>query len=213
MFLKGEFMRVILYAASSILSSLWGENLRDMPCKVSVVNDEESLNTSLLKYKKEKTILCMEDKCAKSELIVALKANFKQLSIFVLARHPDYFSGKDILSLGVNGYGNARMLPIHFKDALKCIDRGDIWVYPEFVQTMIKNINIVTPQVNYKDKLSVLSPREKEIAKFICEGYSNKEIAALANIKLRTVKAHTASIYEKLKLKDRVALVLWLKGE
>ncbi len=59
---------------------------------------------------------------------------------------------------------------------------------------------------------ATLPAREKEIASLIYEGYSNKEIATHTSITLRTVKAHTASIYEKLNVKDRVALVLWLKS-
>ncbi len=212
-------MKIILCSVSEIINNLWMDNLQDMSYEVKSIKYEDSLMNYLSKHKKDKIIVCLEDLYAGEsfsdlkELIISLKSNFKNVSVFVFSRYPNYSNGKAMLSLGINGYGNSRMLPIHFKDAIECIKKGDVWVYPEFVQTMIKNINIVQPDgSDYSSKLDALSPREKEIASLIYEGYSNKEIATHTSITLRTVKAHTASIYEKLNVKDRVALVLWLKS-
>jgi DNA-binding NarL/FixJ family response regulator len=74
---------------------------------------------------------------------------------------------------------------------------------------MIKSFSKNLKKVNHNE-LNKLSSREQEIASLVKEGLSNKEIAKHSNITERTVKAHLSSIYEKLHIKDRVALVIKL---
>jgi DNA-binding CsgD family transcriptional regulator len=49
-----------------------------------------------------------------------------------------------------------------------------------------------------------LSPREKEVARLIAEGYSDKEIARALQIGVRTVETHCSNIYDKLGTRSRV---------
>ena len=53
-----------------------------------------------------------------------------------------------------------------------------------------------------------LSDREKQVARLVASGSSNKEVAATLNIAERTVKAHMTAIFEKLELRDRLQLSL-----
>jgi DNA-binding NarL/FixJ family response regulator len=54
---------------------------------------------------------------------------------------------------------------------------------------------------------SVLSPREQSIVQLIAEGHSNKEIAGVLNISLKTVETHRASAMRKLNISSTAALV------
>lgn len=213
-------MRIVLCATDETIARLWKVNLKKTGHKRKIVKDEEALMAYLLKHEHSQTIVCIEDIWAGAnfedikELMAVLKGLYPNLPILVLSRYPNYSTGKAVLTLGANGYGNSKMLPVHLQDAISCIKKGDIWVYPEFVQLMIKSINGATSKdVSKSQSLEVLTPREREVAELIYDGYSNKEIASMSNITLRTVKAHTTSIYEKMGVKDRVALVLLLKNE
>lgn len=205
-------MRVALCANLDTISKIWKDYLRETKYKPKVINDEEELKEFLSKH--QKTTICLEDswsKLALQEAIIRLKKEYPKAAIFILSQNPNFNEGMKFLQLGVQGYGNARMQSIHFQDALKSIKKGDNWVYPEFIQMMIKNINTVEyKKTTINDKLHPLSHREKEVAKLIYDGCTNQEIADITSITLRTVKAHTSSIYEKLQVKDRVALVLHL---
>lgn len=53
---------------------------------------------------------------------------------------------------------------------------------------------------------SVLSQRETTIVQLILDGKSNKEIAAVFNIELSTVKTHVNNIYAKLRINERKEL-------
>ncbi len=55
-----------------------------------------------------------------------------------------------------------------------------------------------------------LTEREKEVARLVMEGLSNKEIAAKLFISVHTVKANLEHIYEKLNISNRVLLALYV---
>ncbi len=52
-----------------------------------------------------------------------------------------------------------------------------------------------------------LSPREQEIIKFLCDGFSDKEIAQELSISARTVQTHVTRIVLKLDAKNRTNAV------
>lgn len=57
-----------------------------------------------------------------------------------------------------------------------------------------------------------LSPREFEVARLICRGLSNKEIASILGISPHTVSTHIRRIYSKFGLKNRVQLASFFGG-
>jgi len=54
---------------------------------------------------------------------------------------------------------------------------------------------------------SALTPRERGVVQLIAEGYTNKQIAGLLGISLKTIESHRASVMRKLKLSSSAALV------
>jgi DNA-binding NarL/FixJ family response regulator len=132
-------------------------------------------------------------------------------AIFALTHNPNFTEGTHLLSLGVKGYGDINMPKTTMRDALVVITKGNIWLYPEFLQMMITSFSKNLHEIK-TEELDKLSEREKEIANLVKKGLTNKEIAIHSDITERTVKAHLSSIYEKLNIKDRVALVIKLSS-
>jgi DNA-binding NarL/FixJ family response regulator len=59
-------------------------------------------------------------------------------------------------------------------------------------------------------RISVLTPREKEVLSLIADGRSNPEIAETLNITKNTVKSHLTHIYSALGIHTRTqAAVRW----
>jgi DNA-binding NarL/FixJ family response regulator len=56
-------------------------------------------------------------------------------------------------------------------------------------------------------KISAITSRERNVLQLIAEGHTNKQIAALLNIGVKTVETHRAAIMRKLNLSSSAALV------
>ena len=57
-----------------------------------------------------------------------------------------------------------------------------------------------------ENMLGMLTHREREIARLVCDGLSNKEIAHQLNVSRGTVKVHLHNIFQKLEISNRTVL-------
>ena len=51
-----------------------------------------------------------------------------------------------------------------------------------------------------------LSPRQAQVARLICRGHMNRELATALGIKPDTVRMHRRELFKKLKITDRVGV-------
>jgi DNA-binding CsgD family transcriptional regulator len=113
----------------------------------------------------------------------------------------------------IKAYFNCYMADTHYRQMIKMVTGGQNWFHPQLMQEVIRraseNVRISHTQSTLLEKLT---RREKQIASTVAEGLSNKEISVLLGISDRTVKAHMTSIFEKLEIKDRVALAIMMNG-
>ena len=63
-------------------------------------------------------------------------------------------------------------------------------------------------QWSYVQHLYNLTPRECQIAEQICQGTGNGGIAKNLRIKPGTVKTHTRNIYRKVRVRNKIAMLL-----
>jgi DNA-binding NarL/FixJ family response regulator len=135
------------------------------------------------------------------------------LKFMILSRIPDFQQAQHFLKNGAKGYGNAMMHDTHLQSAFQTIREGKIWLYPDFVTQLIGQVQLQSANEELAlHRLDVLSVREREVALLLNQGKSHLEISNELNITVRTIKAHCAAIYEKLKVKDRLALSIFLRS-
>ncbi|HEW79813.1 MAG TPA: hypothetical protein ENH34_07625 [Phycisphaerales bacterium] len=60
----------------------------------------------------------------------------------------------------------------------------------------------------YIQKRYHMSPREVQVAKLVCQGLSNEEIAKDLKIKRGTVKTHLRNIYRRIRVKSKIKMLL-----
>lgn len=181
--------------------------------KNSLVNYDfnivESFNELFIEAKKERTLIIMNINECEDELsscvtpLVDLDSH-----LIILDPTPSYEKGKKLISLGIKAYGNLMMNDIHLKEAIKSVNDGNIWLYPEFINETVQRMRFEANPNTIESKLSVLSSREKEVALLVLEKLSYIEISEKLDITLRTVKAHTKSIYSKFNVNNRLAFIL-----
>lgn len=102
---------------------------------------------------------------------------------------------------------------------LTIIEEGGVWIsnaaLPHLLQRLrVRSERALTPPepvpVVQDAGLEGLTQREREIAKMVATGESNKLIARNLNITERTVKAHLTTIFQKLRMHDRLQLALFV---
>lgn len=132
-----------------------------------------------------------------------------------LSDRPDLDEMLAMLRLGARGYANSFLAADNLKLMLDSVIQGQIWMPPRLQQQALELARQAlerTPQPKPALPLEALTAREREIAKAVAEGLSNREIAERHAISERTVKAHLSSIFRKLGVRDRMALVVGLRA-
>jgi len=138
------------------------------------------------------------------------EARLKNIVIGVAVGIPGVEDLLSYTNLGVQGYFNAYMSAPNYTQMLRLLTNGLSW-YPPLLLSQafeLARSALQTPPPN--NLLEVLTKRERDVALAVAEGKSNKLVASTCNMAERTVKAHLTQIFQKLKVKDRVALVIYL---
>jgi DNA-binding NarL/FixJ family response regulator len=61
---------------------------------------------------------------------------------------------------------------------------------------------------SYIQRCYHLTARELQVAELICKGSNNDEITKALKIKAGTVKAHIRNIYQRIRVKNKIAMLL-----
>ena len=116
--------------------------------------------------------------------------------------------GAFLIKKGIKSYLGKDTQDIVMQDAINTVQNGNVWLYPELMNYIIKHIEIDQEDTTQSNLLDRLTPKEQQIASFVANGLSNKDIAKELDIQLVTVKKHIGHIFEKLDIKDRLSLAL-----
>ena len=91
-------------------------------------------------------------------------------------------------------------------DTIRAAARGETLLKPEIMARVLAQKN--APAAKSKsDSTFNLTDREFEVLESVARGERSKEVAAHLGISERTVKAHLASIYQKLEVDSRAAAI------
>jgi len=88
-------------------------------------------------------------------------------------------------------------------NAIRAAARGETLLRPEIIARVLSNVGETQPSPENVD----LTGRELEVLNRVAQGERSKEIALRLGITERTVKAHLASIYNKLGVDSRAAAI------
>ncbi len=195
-------MKIVLYSDDLNLLTSWNT--------ISSIKLDIYESLSQLKTSKNNIIILNYSALGKYKKEIIELLNENENLVLVLHRVPNITTAREVLGYGAKGYGNALMQKHFLLSAVETMKAGMIWLHPEFTSELIAQI----PQRDDKDNsklLDKLTKREKEVALLLKDAYSYKSISQKLIITPRTVQAHAHNIYEKLDVKDRLALALLLK--
>jgi len=144
------------------------------------------------------------------EVTRQVKKYNKQIKVIVLSRHDNEIHVKQALQNGANGYILKDYAADELIRAITEVMNGNIYLSPNLMTSIITNIPGMlnknpSKEINFDG--SLLSNREKQVLKLICEDNTNKEIASILRISEQTVRGHRAKIMDKLGIHKSTELV------
>ena len=209
MFFRRDKMTTILFSTNMDTINEW-KMRHDEEDSIQTAYDLESLSeisTPLNEY----LIVADYDSVA-PEINKMISSNTLDDKMIVLERKPEVLTGKMLIGHKVKAYGNARMLKVHYSKMLQTVHDNRVWTYPELTAALASSVKKESLSPEALELLDHrLSTKEKEVVLSVVEGLTNDAIASKLEITQRTVKAHMSSIFSKLHINDRLALVLLLK--
>lgn len=132
----------------------------------------------------------------------------KGLKTIALVTEPKLAHGAYVIKKGFKSYLGIKTNKLIIEQVIKTVIDGNVWLYPELMNYIIKHININSDQNRSSEALNKLSTKEQAVANLVSDGLSNKDIAQKLDVQLVTIKKHVSSIFTKLNIKDRVALAI-----
>lgn len=172
-----------------IVSSLSTE-ITELLCDSSTVfiNSLEETQPSILFYDKNNTSIFTH------ALLKETRSRFQDLKIIVLSDLDAAFEISEIIDLGVQAYLTYDCNEEEIEKALAHLNKNETFFCNRVLAKVIdfktqdEEICIAVP----------LTQRESEIAKYIAEGNTNKQIAEILCISPHTVHSHRKSLMKKL---------------
>jgi DNA-binding NarL/FixJ family response regulator len=103
------------------------------------------------------------------------------------------------LQAGADGYLSKDSEPEELALAIESVCRGDSYLSPKVANgIMARAVRGEAPPPADATALAALTPREREVFQLLAVGKANKEVAAMLDLSLGTVKKHRENLQRKL---------------
>lgn len=116
----------------------------------------------------------------------------------------------EAIRLGVRGVVLKEMAPRLLIQCLHKVHAGERWLERNATARALDKL--IRREAAAREVAAVLTQRELEIVRMVAKGLQNKEIAQRLSITEGTVKVHVHSVYVKLGVSTRVALMRWAES-
>ncbi|MEW6263714.1 MAG: response regulator transcription factor [Thermodesulfobacteriota bacterium] len=137
-----------------------------------------------------------------------LKKDFPGMKIIILTVHANEEYVFQTLQAGASGYLVKSAAPTDLISAIHAALKGESYLSPSISRTVIDEyIRRTTEMTEGEAPFARLTRREREVLQLIAESRTNKEIANLLFISIKTVETHKAHLKEKLNLKNTAELI------
>lgn len=145
--------------------------------------------------------------------IALVRAHVGAAPIVVLSDVPNDDEAMQAFSAAARGYCNTHATAGLLAQVAAVVSQGGIWIGEALMQRLLlATAGVALPApAEQRSWEAALTGREREVARAVASGASNKEIAQRLAITERTVKAHVGAILEKLGVRDRLQLAVLIR--
>jgi DNA-binding NarL/FixJ family response regulator len=139
------------------------------------------------------------------EATARLRQLKSDIRVLILTFHEDETLLKEAIRAGASGYIVKRAVESELINAIRAVLRGDLYIHSGMTRALLADSG--SPEPRSQMSVERLTPREMEVLRLVAQGHTNRQIADLLTISVRTVETHRANLMGKLHLESRVELV------
>jgi DNA-binding NarL/FixJ family response regulator len=144
------------------------------------------------------------------ECVRQLKAVAPSVQVLMLTVYEDSDSLFNSLKAGASGYLLKRTASERLLEAVRDVHAGGSPMTPQLARRVVQFFSKTSGE---QSSVAKLTPGEKEFLDQLAKGYAYKEIADRMNISIDTVRSYVRTVYEKLHVHSRTeAVVKYLRG-
>lgn len=128
--------------------------------------------------------------------------------VLVLTMYDDEEYIKEVMRAGADGYVLKKSADTELIEGIVKIHSGKMYLNEKVSQTLIESLlHTAAVEPDIRNPYVLLSIREREVLRFLAQGYSNSEIADLLSISAKTVDTYRSRVMNKLSLRKKSELV------
>jgi DNA-binding NarL/FixJ family response regulator len=147
------------------------------------------------------------------EAVLAARPTVRFLALSVSDAAEDVIG---IIRAGARGYVTKSISADELASAVERVQSGDAVFSPRLAGFVLDAFasdpgvaGVVGAETGLDPELDLLSPREREVLRYIARGYAYKEVAHELSISVKTVETHVSAVLRKLQLSSRYELTRW----
>jgi DNA-binding NarL/FixJ family response regulator len=123
--------------------------------------------------------------------------------VLVLTMHSEDEYLIPLMEAGASGYLVKSAADRELVDAIRAVASGDVYVRPAAARVLAKNLMKRDEAASERGQFEKLTQRERDVLRFVAQGYSAPEIGEKLFISPKTVDTYKQRIQEKLGLAHR----------
>ncbi|MDR7418660.1 MAG: response regulator transcription factor [Armatimonadota bacterium] len=136
-----------------------------------------------------------------------IKSMMPEVGVVILTMHEDEAYFYELIKAGASGYVLKRASARDLVDAVRAVASGHTFLHPVVAQRLVHEYASDEAREDERKRFDGLTERERQVVRLIANGKTNREIAEILHISVKTVETHRTHIMEKLDLHDRAHLV------
>jgi DNA-binding NarL/FixJ family response regulator len=142
------------------------------------------------------------------EATIEIRRDCPEAKIIVLTQYGDREYVHRFLRAGVSGYVLKKAAGADLVAAIRAVARGGLVLDPEVARDAVTGEAARPAELaSEADPYEKLTDREKQVLKLVAEGRSNKEVAQLLGISVKTAMSHREHVMDKLNVHSRTDLI------
>jgi len=138
---------------------------------------------------------------------VSLHSNLKIIALSMYSNNKYYF---EMITAGAKGFVLKQSNSKELEKAIREVYEGKNYFSRELLHSVVLNMNNLEEQIkNEKKEILSLSERDIDLLGYICQGFTNKEIADSMFVSIKTVESNKAKLMKKTNTKNNAGLIIW----